>query len=176
MTEPAVRRLVYGVATSLDGFIAGPNGEHDWIFPDSGIDCPAIYSRFDTLLMGRRTYEVASTRLDLRNNTGMRIVVASSTVDPKQHCGVTVIARDIPEHVRALKAETGKDIWLMGGGALFRSLLDAGLVDAVEVSVFPVLLGAGTPLLPAGNRTALKLESCSPLPSGVVILSYAVIA
>jgi dihydrofolate reductase len=169
-----MRRLVYGVATSLDGFIAGPGGEHDWIFPDSGIDFRAIYSRFDTLLMGRRTFEAASTRLDLLSNTGMRIVVASATIDPKQYSGIAVIACDVPGHVRALKAESGNDIWLMGGGALFRSLLDSKLIDAVEVSVFPVLLSAGIRLLPEGSRAKLKLESCNPLPSGVVMLSYSV--
>jgi len=169
-----MRRLVYGVAASLDGFIAGPNGEYDWILPNSGIDFPAIYSRFDTGLMGRRTYQVARTRGDLLKGMGMRIVVVSTTLDPSQHPEVMLVKDGVPEAIRALKAEPGKDIWLFGGGVLFRSLLDEGLVDAIEVSVFPVLLGAGTPLLPQGHRAALVLASCNPLPSGVLMLSYSV--
>jgi len=169
-----MRRLVYGVATSLDGFIAGPSGEFDWITPDSGIDFRAIYSRFDTGLMGRRTYEVASERGDLLKDMGMRIVVVSTTLAAAHLRGITVLDRDIAESIRALKAESGKDIWLFGGGVLFRSLLDLGVVDAIEVSVFPVLLGSGTPLLPEGRRGILKLETCKPLPIGVLMLSYSI--
>lgn len=167
-----MRKLVYGVAASLDGFIAGPNGEYDWITPDSGIDFRAIYSKFDTLLMGRRTFEVASTRGDMLKGTGMRIVVASTTLAPAHFPGTTVIGHAVAGAVRSLKKEAGKDIWLMGGGVLFRNLLEMGLVDAIEVSVFPVLLGSGTPFLPQGHRAHLKFESCNVLPSGVLMLSY----
>jgi dihydrofolate reductase len=169
-----MRRLVYTVAASLDGFIAGSNGEYDWITPDSGIDFPAIYSRFDTGLMGRRTYEVASARGDLLKNMGMRLIVASTTLAPAAHPEITVIRENLPQAVAALKAEAGKDIWLFGGGALFRGLLDAGLVDEVSLSVFPVMLGAGVPLLPAGNRARLALKECKALPSGVLMLKYSV--
>jgi dihydrofolate reductase len=169
-----MRRLVYGVAASLDGFIAGPNGEYDWITPDSGIDFSAIYRRFDTGLMGRRTYEVASTRGDLFKGMEMQIVVVSTTLAASPPPEITVVSHNIEEAVRVLKAENGKDIWLFGGGILFRSLLNMGLVDAVDVSVFPVLPGAGTPLLPQGRRASLKLESSMPLRSGVLMLSYCI--
>src|SRR6266699_1544715 len=109
------RRLRYHVAVSLDGFIAGPNGEYDWIVMDPSID------------------------------------------------------------FAALKAKPGRDIWLFGGGVLFRSLLDAGLVDTVEVAVVPVLLGGGVPLLPPGTATNLVLADQKTLPvSGIVALSYSV--
>jgi dihydrofolate reductase len=169
-----MRQLVYGVATSLDGFIAGPDGEVDWILPDAGIDFAALHRQFDTLLMGRRTYEVARTRGDVLKGMEKRIVVVSSTLDPAEHAGITVVRSGVEEAVRALKAETGGDIWLMGGGVLFRSLLDMGLVDALQVSVFPVLLGAGTPLMREGQRASLKLTGSVALASGVLMLSYAV--
>jgi dihydrofolate reductase len=169
-----MRQLIYGVAASLDGFIAGPNGEYDWIVPDSGIDFVGLYSKFDTFLMGRRTYEVASTRGDLLKRAGMRNVVVSTTLNPSERPEITVVQSGVAEAVRALKAETGKNIWLFGGGALFRSLLDMGLVDAMDVSVFPVLLGSGTPLLPEGDRALLKLSGCNALPSGVLMLSYSI--
>jgi dihydrofolate reductase len=167
-----MRKLIYGVAASLDGFISGPNGEYDWILPDSGIDFVALYSKFDTFLMGRRTYEVASSRSDLLRSAGMRNVVVSTTLDPTEHAEITVVKSEVPDAVRALKAEAGKNIWLFGGGILFRYLLDIGLVDVIEVCVFPVLLCVGTPLLPEGNRAALKLKECKALPSGVVMVSY----
>ena len=121
-----MRRLRYSVAMSLDGFIAGPKGEYDWIARDSGIDFAALYSKFDTVLMGRRSYEVASTRGDLLKDMGMKIVVVSTTLDAAQHPNVTVLRNGIPAAVAKLKAQPGKDIWLSGGGILFRSLLDAG--------------------------------------------------
>jgi dihydrofolate reductase len=170
-----MRRLRYCVAMSLDGFIAGPRGEYDWIARDSGIDFGAIYSRFDTLLMGRGTYEVAKTRGGMLEGTGMRIVVVSTTLDPAQNPGVTIVSANVQEEIGRLKAQPGRDIWLSGGGVLFRSLLNADLVDAVEVSVFPVLLGDGVRLLPGGDRSRLRLERCETLPSGVLMLSYAIL-
>jgi dihydrofolate reductase len=170
-----MRRLVYSVAASLDGFIAGPKGEHDWIRRDSGIDFAALYRRFDTLLMGRRTYDVAKTNPGLLTSMGMKIVVVSTTLDPPLHAAVIVVSRNLPEAVAALKAEPGKDIWLFGGSVLFRSLLDLGMVDEVSVSVFPVMLGAGVPLLPKGARAQLKLNESKALPSGVLMLSYSVV-
>jgi dihydrofolate reductase len=169
-----MRQLVYSVAASLDGFIAGPNGEYDWIKPDSGIDFRAIYSRFDIFLMGRRTFDVARTRGDLLQNLGMRIVVVSTMLNPAEHPGLTIISTRLREAVAALKAEEGKDIWLSGGGVLFRSLLDLGLVNEIAVSVFPVLLGAGIPLLPQGRRAPLQLIGSKTLPSGVLMLNYSV--
>ena len=79
-----------------------------------------------------------------------------------------------PEAVAALKAEPGKEIWLCGGAALFRSLLDAGIVDGVDVTVIPILLGSGLSLLPAGSRCPLRLEESKALPDGIVMLKYAV--
>jgi dihydrofolate reductase len=171
--QDLMRRLRYNVAASLDGFIAGPNGEYDWINPDSGIDFAALYAQFDTLLMGRLTFDAMRAKGMTIQGMGMRAFVVSTTLDPRQHPEVTIIAGDVPAAVAALKAETGNDIWLCGGGALFRCLLDAGLVDTVELSVFPVLLGSGVPLLRAGHRSALHLEESETLPSGVLMLKYA---
>ncbi len=171
-----MRQLRYSVAASLDGFIAGPSGEYDWIVPDPSFDFAALWNQFDTLLMGRRTFEVAITRFPSLQAMGTKIVVVSTTL--QQYPGATILSDKIPAAVAALKAESGpqarKDIWLMGGGALFRTLLDAGLVDTVELSVIPILLGSGTPLLPAGNRSSLRLEESSTLPSGALRLHYSI--
>jgi dihydrofolate reductase len=169
------RRLRYGVAVSLDGFIAGPNGEYDWIVMDPSIDFAAMFKDFDTAVMGRKTHEVLTAQGGNGEMPGLDVVVFSRTLRPTTYPGVRIVNDDPGEVVAALKAKSGRDIWLYGGGVLFRSLLDAGLVDTVEVAVVPVLLGSGVPLLPPGGTTKLVLADQKTLPaSGIVALSYSV--
>jgi dihydrofolate reductase len=169
------RRLRYGVAVSLDGFIAGPNGEFDWIVMDPSIDFAAMYKEFDTAVMGRKTYEVLIAQGGYGAMPGLDVVVFSRTLPPATHPGVRIVNDDPGKVVATLKTKPGRDIWLYGGGTLFRALLDAGLVDTVEVAVVPVLLGAGIPVLPPGAATKLTLADQKTLPaSGIVALSYSV--
>ena len=169
-----MRSLCYSVAMSLDGFIAGSKGEYDWIIDDPTLDMGALFSRFDTLLMGRRTFELARSQGSLLESMHMRVVVVSSTLDPVQYKDMTIVSSGVAPAVAALKAEPGKDIWLFGGGVLFRSLLDGGVVDEVQVAVIPVLLGSGVPLIPEGRRRSLHLDESKIYPSGIVLLSYSV--
>jgi dihydrofolate reductase len=171
-----MRRLRYSVAMSLDGFIAGPKGEYDWIVMDPDFDWKALYGQFDTLLMGRLTYDTMRERGMSPKSMGMKAVVVSTTLIPNQHKDVTVVGSSVPETVAALKAEPGKDIWLCGGGVLFRYLLDAGQVDGIDIAVVPVLLGSGVPLVPEGQRYRLKLVESKTRPSGIVMLKYDVMA
>jgi len=169
------RRVRYAVAGSLDGFIAGPNGEADWIVADPEIDFNAIYEQFDTILMGRRTFEVAKAMGGGGSMPGMRVIVASRTLRQQDHPVVTVVD-DPKEVVTELRSKPGKDVWLFGGGSLFRSLAELGLVDTVEVAVVPVLLGEGVPLLPSPTgRVTLKLTGHKVYAkTGIVSLEYAV--
>jgi dihydrofolate reductase len=169
-----MRRICYSVAMSLDGFIAGPNGEFDWITVDPSFDFAAHYRGFDTVLMGRVSYELALTQGQYLKAMGMKVAVISTTLKPEKHPGVAIVATGVAKTVAALKAEPGKDIWLFGGARLFRSLLDLGLVDAVEVAVVPVLLGDGLKLIPEGSRCRLHLDECKTLPNGTVMLKYSI--
>jgi dihydrofolate reductase len=168
-----MRRLRYQVAVSLDGFIAGPEGEYDWIVMDPAIDFAAMYKEFDTAVMGRKTYEVMTAQGGHGKIPGLEVIVFSRTLPPATYPGVRIVRDDPREIVSKLKMKTGRDVWLFGGGVLFRLLLDAGLVDTVEVAVIPVLLGSGIPLLPPGATTTLILSDHRVLPaSGIVALSY----
>ena len=171
------RHVRYGVAMSLDGYIAGPNGESDWIIHDPDIDFAEIFSRFDTLLIGRKTFE-AMAKMGGGGGSldGVKSFVISRTMKQADHPDVT-IARDAGALVTDLKTEPGKDIWLFGGGELFRSLLNAGLVDGVDAAIIPVLLGGGIPLLPSpAERTRLRLRNRRVYEkSGIVGLEYDVV-
>lgn len=106
---------------------------------------------------------------------GVEVFVFSRTLPASSRKGVHIVNDDPRKVVAALKAKPGRDIWLFGGGALCRTLLDAGLVDTVEVAVMPVLLGSGIPLVAAGGTTKLVLTDQKTLPaSGIVVLSYSV--
>jgi dihydrofolate reductase len=165
-------RVRYQVAASLDGFIAGPNGEIDWIPMDPDADFNAILNQFDAILLGRRTFQ------DMLQNgnsamPGMQNVVFSRTLRPQEYPDVTIVADQPEATIARLRAESRKDIWLFGGGALFRSLAEAGLVDTVEVTVIPVLLGGGTPLLPGiPKRIQLTLTRQKVYRAGIVSLEY----
>jgi dihydrofolate reductase len=168
-----MKRLRYQVAMSLDGFIAGPKGDYDWIVADPSIDFAALYAQFDTAIMGRGTFETMLAHGESGALPGMKVYVASSTLRASDHPAVTIVPSNVEELVSSLKSETGKDIWLFGGGKLFRTLADAKLVDSMELAVIPVMLGEGIPVLPPGERlSGLRLRSTRALPSGIVMLEY----
>jgi dihydrofolate reductase len=168
-----MRRLRYQVAVSLDGYIADPSGGFDWIVMDPDIDFAALFAQFDTAVMGRKTFLATQESGAL---PGLDVLVFSRTLRPDDYPSVSIVGSDPVESVRSLKAAPGKDIWLFGGGELFRTLLEAGLVDTVEPAVIPVLLGGGVPMLPSpAARSKLSLSNHRLYPkSGIVLLEYTV--
>jgi dihydrofolate reductase len=175
-----MRQIRYGVAMSLDGYIADPNGGFGWITKDPDIDFAAMMARYDTLLMGRRTYEVVKAMEDGGGANPMpavATVVISRTLNQRDHPNVRIVSENWEEAVRELREKPGKDIWLFGGGVLFSAMLDANLVDSVEVGVIPVLLGGGIPFLkPPAKTSTLKLTKHKLYEkSGIVTLEYDVV-
>jgi len=168
-----MRRVRYSVAMSLDGYVAGPKGEIDWIMMDPEIDFAALASSFDTMLMGRKTYEAARQQGGGPAMPGTQAYVVSRTLRQPDCPGVTV-SDNAKDTVEKLRAASGKDIWLFGGGSLFRSLLGMGVVDTVEVAIIPVLLGGGIQLLPdPAERAKLKLTKHRVYAkTGTVALEY----
>lgn len=168
-----MRPVRYNVAASLDGYIASPDGGYDWIPNDPAVDFAAIFAKIDTILIGRRSYEDALKMGGTLWSPSARVYLFSSTLKQSDHPGVTVVSTDAAAVVQRLREESGDgEIWLFGGGGLFRSLVAAGQVDRLEITVVPVLLGGGVPLNPGAPRTALSLLSTHRYPSGMVTLTY----
>jgi dihydrofolate reductase len=168
-----MRRIWYCVAMSLDGFIAGPKGEYDWIPAEPEIDWGAFMDRFDAVLMGRRSYEAALATPGGGAMPGMRTYVFSRTLRPEDHPGVTIVRDNAPPALASLRQAPGKEIWLFGGGDLFRSLLEIGEVDMIEVGLVPILLGQGVPFLPGLDLVArLRLIETRRYPTGIMMLTY----
>jgi dihydrofolate reductase len=168
-----MRKIWYCVAMSLDGYIAGPNGEYDWIIDDPEIDMAEDLKRFDTALVGRKTFD-AMVREDRTEVPGLEVIVFSRTLRQNDFPKVTIVAEKQKETIEALRNKPGKEI-LIWGAKLLHSLLEDGLVDGLDVGVIPVLLGGGIPLLPApAAQKKLELIRQKTYKSGIVGLEYAV--
>lgn len=168
-----MRRIRYQVACSLDGYIADLDGKTGWIVAEPTIDFGALFDQFDTLLMGRLTYE--GLQQDAGGFWGKNVLVFSRTLRQEDHPQVTIVSRDARSILQQLRSLPGKDIWLFGGGELYQSLLALGCVDTVEPAIIPVLLGGGRPMFPApALQHRLTLTSQRTFPSGIVWLEYMV--
>ena len=175
-----MRTVTYGAACSLDGFIAPPDGSMDWLHMSHDVQefMTTYWATIDTMLMGRKTWEVA-TRMGGGGGGGMGGIttyIFSRTLQSVGH-GAHLVREDAGEFVRRLKEQPGKGICVMGGGELAQSLLAAGVIDEVGMNVHPVLLGSGVPLFrDAGRRIALELAESRVIDGGCVLSTYRVLA
>jgi dihydrofolate reductase len=171
-----MRTVTYGAACSADGFIAAADGSYDWIrFSTDAESIMADYwQRIDTLLMGRKTWDVAKAHKG-GGMPGVHSYVFSRTLDGIKRKGVTLVKDDAAEFVRELKERPGKDICVFGGGELARSLFAGGVIDEVGFNLHPVILGSGVPLfVDPGRRIDLELKECRAIAKDCVYVVYAV--
>lgn len=171
-----MRKIILGLAVSLDSFIEGPNGEFDWCFTDQDYGMGEFFKRVDAVFMGRKSYELAqkmnSEGNEIPGMPKMTEYVFSNTLSNAKD-GVIIVNGDIKEKVSKIKSSPGKDIWLFGGTELTASLMNKGLVDELWLSVHPILLGSGKPLFTGiTKRTELTLIESKTYETGLVSLKY----
>ena len=177
-----MRKLVYSLTNSLDNFIARADGAYDWLLMGDEVasELTRFFASIDTVLMGRKTYDITQQNTpepgqETSGYMGMKSYVFSRSTQAPPDAGVTIVSENAGEVVRNLKNDSGKDIWLMGGGILAASLLRERLVDVIDVTIQPILLGSGIPLFPdLGLQVDLQLLECKSYKNGLVSLSYRV--
>ena len=167
-----MRKIILGVAVSLDGFIEGPHGEYDWCFTDQDYGMSEFFKRIDTVFMGRKSYELALTMEGGGGMPPMKEYVFSNTLKKAKE-GTTILSGDIKQSIEKIKKEAGKDIWLFGGASLTSSLMNLGLVDEISLAVHPILLGSGKPMFTGiMKRIKLHLVDTKTYSTGLVSLVY----
>ena len=172
-----MRKVTYGGANSLDNFIARKDDSFDWILWPKELNAimKDYWATIDTVVMGRRTYEVAVGSGGGGSSKGVKTYVFSRTLKKRDKKNLKFIDEDAASFVRRLKSEEGKDICVMGGGVLAKSLFEADLIDEIGINVHPVLLGSGIPLFHEMSRQIdLELVKCQQLSKGCVALTYSV--
>lgn len=175
-----MRKLILGLAITLDGYIEGPNGEYDWCFTDQDYGLSEFFGRIDAMFIGRKSYEIAQQYAEQNNGEtipGMPKLteyVFSSTLETVKENAILISAHTIAQ-ARSIKELPGKDIWLYGGASLTQSFMKEGLVDELWLSVHPILLGSGKLLFQEQDyRTPLTLLESKTYETGLVSLRYAI--
>lgn len=169
-----MRKVILGLAVSLDGYIEGPNGEYDWCLTDQDYGMSAFYKRIDSLFIGRKSYDLTLSMGDeaMPDFPKLTEYVFSTTLKEVKP-GAILINGDIEAEVNRIKNEPGKDIWLFGGANLTASLLNLGLIDEIGLAVHPIILGSGKPLFSnIKGKIPLKLIDTKTYSSGLVYLTY----
>jgi dihydrofolate reductase len=175
-----MRKVIYSLTHSVDNFIARADGGVDWILMDEEVmqEFPKLFERFDTMLIGRKTFDFTQQNPapeGAEGFMGMKTYVFSRTLKEPLPPGLTLVSENAGDFVRQLKNESGKDIWLMGGGELAASLFKEKLIDEIGLALQPVLLGAGAPLFPGIEaQIGLELLECKTYQCGIVSLAYRV--
>lgn len=167
-----MRKVILFIATSLDGFIAGKDGEIDWLFTDQDYGYAEFLNTIDVVLMGRKTYEQVLTFGEYPYN-GIEGYVFSRSHSGTKGKNVAFLSGDIANFVHALKAKPGKNIWLVGGAELVHAFMQHNLIDEYVISIHPIVLGSGIPLFKSpAPATKLAFRKGRTFGSGLVQLTY----
>ena len=171
-----MRKVIFGGANSLDNFIARKDGAVDWLIWSKEVPeiMKEMWKTIDTIVMGRKTYEVSVAMGGGGGQAGVKTYVFSRTIKKSNTKKVSFVAEDAADFVRRLKEqEEGKDICVMGGGVLAKSLFEADLIDEIGFNIHPVLLGSGIPLFhEMSKQIDLELKECRQLSNGCVYVTY----
>ena len=167
-----MRNVKLYIATSLDSYIAGPNGEIDWLFTEGEFGYNAFMETIDTTLMGNETYKLIETFDDFPYKSQTNYVFTRHPNAPEAPY-VQFVSGDIVAFVQELKQQAGKDIFLVGGGQINAILLEAGLIDELQVFVHPIILGKGIPMFqPTEKPHPWQLVETKAYERGLVELHY----
>ena len=172
-----MRKVVFGGANSLDNYFARKDDTVDWLMwsNEVGKIMADYFKTFDVMVMGRRTYEVALRMGHSGVNPGMKTYVFSRTLKPRKTKDLEITSEDVVEFVGRIKQEAGKDICIMGGGLLAKSLFEANLIDEIGFNIHPVLLGSGIPLFyEMSHQIDLELIDSKTFTNGCVMVTYKV--
>jgi dihydrofolate reductase len=165
-------KVVLFIATSLDGYIASPDGTVDWLFHDADYGYSEFMESVEAVVMGRKTWEQAKTFEDVPF-AGKRVFVFSSTLAPSAEDRVKHVQGDVDSVVPIIRQDLQKDLWLVGGGSLVGQFISHRLIDEFRLFVHPIVLGKGIPLfLDRTERTDLTFEGSQSFASGLVELRY----
>jgi dihydrofolate reductase len=172
------RKFIFYGAVSADGFIARPDGSVEWLDrprPKGNYGWSAFYDSVDTCILGRHTYDLSVRFGRPEVCAGKKNYVFSRTLKKAASPKVIIVNEAVRGFAERLRAEKGKDIWLMGGGQLLAGFLDSGQVDEFIIHVIPRMIGEGIPLVaPRHRNLSLKLLASKTFPDGVVRLHYSV--
>jgi dihydrofolate reductase len=173
-----MRKVTFGVANSLDNYIARANGAVDWIVGGEEVNSAMtkLWQNVDTVVIGRKTYEpVLKSGTAFPTLPGVKNYVFSRTLEETPDSNVQIIREDAAGFIRKLKTEAGKDIIVMGGGLLAKPLFEGNLIDELRVSIHPVLLGSGIPLFhQMSHQINLELIETKSFKNGCVWVTYRV--
>jgi dihydrofolate reductase len=169
-----MRKIILGLAVSLDSFIEGPNGEYDWCLTDQDYGMSEFFKRIDTVFMGRKSYELTQSMGEeaITGFPKLNSYVFSTTLKEVKD-DIVIVNGDLKTEVIKIKRQPGKDIWLFGGASLLSSFLNESLIDEYWLSVHPIILGGGKPLFTdVKAKINLKLTESKTYSSGLVSLKY----
>lgn len=162
--------MLLNLAVTLDGFIAGPNGEYDWCFTDDDYGLTQFMESVDMVLMGRKSFDLVVQYGAPYPDKD--VIVFSSTLKSTPYGNVTIVKEDLPTYANELLRREGKNIWLFGGATIIDPLFEKNLIDELHLAVHPIILGDGVPLFRKGVRRTVELSKSIAYPSGLVQLIY----